>query len=98
MAITPGEARMLSQEEQAWVERQETSIDAILKTQYSPGRKVVVSRPKPPSQKAFNELIARYTKAGWNVTTHSDQRDGDWLEFGTGDIFSQFFNYPPGVR
>lgn len=29
----------------------------------------------------IQELINRYRRAEWNVSSHSDQREGSWLDF-----------------
>jgi hypothetical protein len=80
MAITPEKwSELRNKINEAEVTAFETRIDkellnaAIGQTTIS----VTLNAPNP----VVREIMRRYTEVGWNVTFHSDQRDGDWLEF-----------------
>lgn len=78
MVLRPDETRKLSTREEKEVAALEASIDEML-SDCGP-RTFAVSLF--PSGKVQDEITRKYEAAGWNVTYHSDWRDGDYLQFG----------------
>lgn len=57
----------------------ETKIDRWLVQDNDGHRRLYDVRGIPPAVRT--EIERRYRSAGWTVTYHSDQRDGDFWEF-----------------
>ncbi|MDI6738350.1 MAG: hypothetical protein QME12_07615 [Nanoarchaeota archaeon] len=76
MAIGPKEAKALTARDETEVKRLEEKIDAIL---LEGGRTFAVELLL--NEKVKRQIIDIYTGNGWRVTYHSDQRDGDYLQF-----------------
>jgi len=86
MAITPKEALKITEAERDQVKDLESRIDLALKKEF-PGysNKATYSLDRDSrggvSKRVRTEIIGRYQSAGWNVSYHSDQREGNWLSF-----------------
>lgn len=79
--ITPAEATQLTAKEIAGLEQWEQIIDSDIRgrtPRYGHAWSQLDSTVTP---KMCDELIRRYSEAGWSVKLHDDQRDGQSLEF-----------------
>jgi hypothetical protein len=56
----------------------ENAIDEKLKKDYA-GGVVNVAPGNYPHEKVKQEIIRRYTEAGWKIKFESDQREGPWF-------------------
>lgn len=85
MAITPRQAKSLTDDQRQALRRLEVKIDDILQAEYWGEGKVTINFESiglsTISERVKDALIALYKEAGWSVTYHSDQRDGLWFEF-----------------
>jgi len=82
MTITPDQADELNQPNREAVQALEKTIDATLVDRFdSSSRSGVYVQIKGADQKVIREIKRMYSEADWNVEYHSDQRDGDSLEF-----------------
>lgn len=75
MAITPDEARQLSEEDKAMLNACETTIDAKLRETRGEPTHVELD---PISHEVERELRRRYERAGWVITiaaTYRERRD-----------------------
>lgn len=80
MAVKKNEtAGYFTEEQAATVALLEERIDAQIRTNYV-GGSVIVNIERYPHAKVQQELIRRYTEAGWTISFHSDQREGEWIE------------------
>jgi len=62
--------------------KMETEIDFLLEKNYrGVGKNITITLPTVYKQHVIDFVCERYRKEGWTVTSHCDQRDGDYLEF-----------------
>ncbi len=76
MAVNPHEAQKLSKTEQKQANAVEASIDDMLQEGDS-----TFAVSLFPSDKVCKYIVNKCEASGQNVMYHSDQRDGDYLEF-----------------
>lgn len=82
MALKPDE--ILSDREataKAEADALEVKIDRWLKSTYEFGTYESFDDLGNVSRRAIQAVISRYHAAGWEVTYHDDQREGEWLRF-----------------
>jgi hypothetical protein len=72
MAITPDEARQLSEEDQAFLATCEATIDAKLRAEKGEPTHVEL---EPISHDVERELRRRYERAGWIITIAATYRE-----------------------
>ncbi len=84
MAITPIEARNLTEEERTLVDNLEKMTDEFLREKYTGGvEKVIIPLEVPLNLRIRQEFEKRYGNAGWSTQYRNDQRDGNWYELWT---------------
>lgn len=78
MAISPDQARKMTEMEKDTTDKIESFIDDFLRKNYNGGSITIT----PPAvlhltKRIQEEIINRYNKVGWNVKMGNDQREGD---------------------
>lgn len=82
MTLTPQEARKLNAIDQRAVKALERRIDAKLSKEYGRyGSNRFTIDVQESDYRVIQEIERMYTQAGWYVEHHTDQRDGDFLQF-----------------
>ena len=85
MAISPQDARKLNPTDLVEAQRLERAIDVFLSREYKKNSgtppSFELNRDRMPNQAIIDELIKRYTAAGWVDVKLNSGRDGDCLQF-----------------
>ena len=80
MVVNPKDLmKKLTTQDTQEVELLESKIDSFLQKEFNG---VAAYFPLPDwNHRVKNEIVKKYDAAGWNIRTHCDQRDGDYLIF-----------------